>query len=65
MKFWELIAVLTRPDRAFIRAYFDGESGYSEIDADGRLGILLKDYEVVNMAIVKGMISVKLKEAGE
>lgn len=65
MKFGELTAVLSRPDRAFVRVYVDGDSGYSEIDADGRLGSLLKDYEVVNMAIVKAMISVKLKEASE
>lgn len=65
MKFGELMAVLIRPDRAFIRAHFDGESGYSEIDVDGRLGSLLKDYEVVEMAIVKGIVSLKLKEAGE
>lgn len=64
MKFGELLAVLTRPDRACIRTLFDGESGYSEIDADGRLGSLLKDYEVVEMAIVKGIVSLKLKEAG-
>lgn len=63
MKFGELTAVLSRPDRAFIRTHFEGDSGFSEIDADGRLGSLLKDYEVVYMAVVKGMISVKLKGA--
>ena len=65
MKFGELMAVLIRPDRALIRTLFDGESRYSEIYADGRLGSLLKDYEIVEMAIVKGIVSLKLKEAGE
>ena len=65
MKFGELMAVLIRPDRTLIRTLFDGESRYSEIYADGRLGSLLKDYEIVEMAIVKGIVSLKLKEAGE
>lgn len=64
MKFGELMAALTRPDRASVTVHVDGDDGYSVIDADGRLGSLLRDYEVVEMAIVKEMISVKLKEAG-
>lgn len=67
MKFGELIAVLGRSERAFVKVRFDGDgdSGSSEIDADGRLGSLLKDFEIVEMLIVKGTVCLELKEAGE
>lgn len=65
MKFGELTAVLSRPDRAFVTVHVDGESGYSEIDTDGIFGSFLKDFEVVEMAIVKGKVCVKLKGASE
>lgn len=66
MKFGELIAVLGRSERAFVKVRFDGDDDIdpSVIDADGVLGNLLKDYEVAEMLIVKGTVCLKLKEAG-